>query len=251
MERARITALRIRNEIAERHGDELVVDFNPQTLRIGYRTNGRPGEQNAKNRTEAQSVSGQPMTFSASMSVELIYDTSRDGSNVQNKTRGITSILRAVDEGHPPLIRFQWGEVIFDGLLQDVQESLELFSEGGVPLRATLSLSVSEEKLTLRTPRSTGAGAGGGSLGAGFGARASAGISGGFGVSGGIGAAVGTTPLTVAPSGVSLQALSARAGLDWRAVAAANGIDNPRTIAPGTVLDLQAGASGSVRASLE
>jgi nucleoid-associated protein YgaU len=52
---------------------------------------------------------------------------------------------------------------------------------------------------------------------------------------------VGTTPLTLSQSGDTLQSLAARAGADWKAVAAANNIDNPRLVEPGTVLDLKAG----------
>src|SRR5215210_5300230 len=136
MEKARITPLEIVNGSARTVGDALVVDFNPQSLRISYRAAGGPGALNAKNQSEAQSSPGQPTTFSASMSVELTFDTSRDGGNVQDKTVRITGILRALDESRPPLVQFQWGEVLFNGLIQDVQETLDLFSEGGVPLRA-------------------------------------------------------------------------------------------------------------------
>jgi nucleoid-associated protein YgaU len=42
-------------------------------------------------------------------------------------------------------------------------------------------------------------------------------------------------------SGDSIQAIAARggAGVSWKAVAAANGIDNPRLLPPGTILNLQ------------
>ena len=99
-----------------------------------------------------------------------------------------------------------------------------------------------------------GAGAGAG-LSAGFSAGFSAGASAGFsaGASAGFsaqagfsaGASVGTSPLTLSQSGELLQSLSARAGVDWKAVASANGIDNPRQLQGGTVLNLNASASGS------
>ncbi len=50
-----------------------------------------------------------------------------------------------------------------------------------------------------------------------------------------------------------MQAIAARAGtsVSWKVVAAANGIDNPRILAPGTVLDLTAGASASAVAGAQ
>jgi hypothetical protein len=45
-----------------------------------------------------------------------------------------------------------------------------------------------------------------------------------------------------------VQGIAAQAGtsVSWKVVAAANNIDNPRILAPGTVLDLSAGASASL-----
>ena len=62
---------------------------------------------------------------------------------------------------------------------------------------------------------------------------------------------IGTTPLTLSQAGDSLQALAGRAGLDasWKAIAAANNIDNPRMIPPGTPINLNAGASASASLS--
>jgi LysM repeat protein len=53
---------------------------------------------------------------------------------------------------------------------------------------------------------------------------------------------VGTTPLTVTPQGASIQGLAASAGVDWKTVAAANGIDNPRAVQAGTVVNLSVGS---------
>jgi LysM repeat protein len=59
---------------------------------------------------------------------------------------------------------------------------------------------------------------------------------------------VGTTPLTLSAAGDTVQSIAAQAGtsVSWKVVAAANNIDNPRLLAPGTVLDLSGGASASL-----
>jgi hypothetical protein len=47
-----------------------------------------------------------------------------------------------------------------------------------------------------------------------------------------------------------VQSIAARAGADWKAVASANGIDNPRQLQAGTVLNVNAGASADASARL-
>jgi hypothetical protein len=229
------------------------VDFNPQSLRLNFRTTGGVGAQSAKDQSATNSTRAQPTGYTAGLTVELLFDTTRDGGNVRLKTDKIAVLIQAVDENSTPSVRFQWGDFSFDGTIQSMDETLDYFSDTGVPLRATVSLSLSGFKPEVRASGGSGAG-----IGAGFSAGVSAGvgISAGVGVSAGAsvgvgfsasasvgaGVAVGTTPLTLAQSGDTLQSLAGRAGADWKAVAAANNIDNPRQVAPGTVLDLQAGA---------
>ena len=52
--------------------------------------------------------------------------------------------------------------------------------------------------------------------------------------------APGTSPMTQAAAGSTLQGLAAAAGADWQGIAAANGIDNPRLLVPGQLIDLSA-----------
>lgn len=226
----------------------VTADFNPQTLRINYRTSGSTGAQNAKDQSATQGSRAQPTGFSASLSVELLFDNTRDGQNVRIKTNKIAAMIQGQDEGKAPTVRFQWGDFLFEGTLQSMDETLDYFSDTGVPLRATVSLSMSGNKPELKAGSAAG-GAGGGfgasagfsaGISAGFSASASVGFSAGASVSAGV--AVGTTPLTLAQSGDTLQSLSGRAGVDWKAVASANNIDNPRLMPPGTVLNLNASA---------
>ncbi len=53
----------------------------------------------------------------------------------------------------------------------------------------------------------------------------------------------GASPLAQAAAGSTLQGMADAAGKgDWQSIAAANGIENPRLLAPGTLLDLNASA---------
>src|SRR5260370_29851538 len=104
-----------------------------------------------------------------------------------------------------------------------MNETIDLFSEQGKPLRATVNLSMSG--VALERDKKNNSGGGTGSM---------------VGASLGGGAAIGTTPLTLSQAGDTLQNLVGRLarGGSWKAIANVNNIDNPRLIQPGTVLNL-------------
>ena len=54
------------------------------------------------------------------------------------------------------------------------------------------------------------------------------------------GEAAGTTPLTPAPAGSTIQGLAASSGQadNWQSIAEANGIENPRLLQPGQLINL-------------
>ncbi|MFM8356916.1 MAG: LysM peptidoglycan-binding domain-containing protein, partial [Verrucomicrobiota bacterium] len=126
----------------------------------------------------------------------------------------------------PPAIRFLWGSFSFDGIMESLEESLEYFSPDGRPLRASMSLALTQQKIQAfnvpasdrgrRQPPTTP------------------------GSSADPKAAAGTKPMTSAPSGSTLQGLADAAGkgADWQSIAAANGIENPRLLSPGQLIDL-------------
>ena len=119
----------------------------------------------------------------------------------------------------PPAVRFIWGSFQFDGMMDSLDENLEYWSPDGRPLRANLGLALSQQKITFAFSDKAGAA----SPGAGGGANTP-----------------GTNPLSQAPSGSTLQGLAAGAGVgaSWQAIASANGIENPRLLAPGQLVDL-------------
>ncbi len=188
--------------------------------------------------------------------------TSDTGDDVRAQTLLLAEMMKPTGK-ISPVVTFQWGTLLFKGHITDFTENLSYFSEQGVPLRAEVNISMnaaSEERaadkissansgLGLSASASLGASIGasagasfGASAGASFGASAgiSAGASLSTSVSAGVraGASIGTTPLTFPQGGESLQSLSSRAGLDWRVVAEANNVDNPRTLQAGAVVNL-------------
>jgi hypothetical protein len=239
--------------------DRMQDQFNPATLTVTHTVGAPNGGGTAPGGAGLQKNSVQPTSYSEDLAMELIFDTSDTGANVQLQTLQIAAMMAAPNkDATKPLVQFLWGTFIFNGSILSMTETIDLFSPQGVPLRASVQLRMTGVATQKAQAAGSGAGAGFGasagfSAGASFGASAgvSAGAGGGASAGAGFsasaslnaGVAAGTTPLTLAQSGDTLQGLSARAGVDWKAVAAANNIDNPRQIPAGTVLNLNASAS--------
>lgn len=126
----------------------------------------------------------------------------------------------------PPAVRFAWGTFQFDGIMEQLEESLEFFSPEGRPLRASLTLGLSQQKISAFAFGSAGSAATAGSRGPGA-------------------ASAGTRPLTPAVSGSTLPGLAAAGGVgsDWQAIAQANGIEDPLRLPAGQRIDLSARSS--------
>lgn len=48
----------------------------------------------------------------------------------------------------PPSVRFRWGSFQFEGIMESMEETLELFSFEGLPLRASVAIALTQQKIT-------------------------------------------------------------------------------------------------------
>jgi len=216
-----------RNEInAERNAK---VQFNPETLKVSFanqlQTPSGAGDQRG---APARQFVGAGTT---KLSLQLWFDVTAplpegqtQETDVRKLTQKVAYFITPVQEGDkfvPPAVRFIWGSFQFDGLMDSLEESLEFFSNDGRPLRASMTLALSQQKITEFTFRpTTGPGAP---------------------------ATPGTRPLTPAPAGSTVQSLAASQGKgnDWQSIAAANNIENPRLLQPGQLIDMNVRISPS------
>ncbi len=222
-------------------GKRVEVQFNPETLKVTYanKTQSQQSAGDQRGNSPRQVVGA----GSTKLALQLWFDANAAGAggatDVRQLTRAVAQFMQPQgpaggagggNQPTPPGVRFSWGTFTFDGMMDSLEETLDFFSPDGRPLRASLSLGMSGQ-LEIVPP------AGGGGVPA-----AAAGPT------------PGTQPLTAAPSGSSLQGLAAAAGVsvDWQLVAAANGVENPRLLAPGQLIDLNAkvtaglGAAGGI-----
>lgn len=124
----------------------LVVDFNPESLGIVIRNQTEAGRQQRGARGRpVQLVSSSEVT----LSVMLLFDSTMDGSDVRARTGTIAEMMRPGTvvpnqdgKRHPAKVRFEWASFVFEGMITDYNETVDFFSAEGVPLRASLNLSI-------------------------------------------------------------------------------------------------------------
>lgn len=218
----------LRNEINRDKWAKL--QFNPESLKLSFanqiQTPPGAGDQSG---TPARQFVGAGTT---KLSLAVYFDASApppqgEGAvdDVRKLTQKVVYFITPEQKDKqfiPPAVRFVWGSFQFDGMVDSVEETLEFFSNEGKPLRASMNLSLSQQRILVAN------------LGGGAGLPGLGGLP-----------SPGTLPLTEAPAGATLQGLAAQAGLgaNWQAVASANGIENPRQLETGQFLNLNASVS--------
>lgn len=83
---------------------------------------------------------------SEKLTLELIVDTSDTLEDVRKKyVDAVRGLLNINSELHaPPLVAFEWDREIFKGVLESLNVTYTLFSPAGAPLRAKLSTTLRE-----------------------------------------------------------------------------------------------------------
>jgi hypothetical protein len=206
------------------------VQFNPESLKVSFANQvATPSGAGDQKGTPARQFVGAGTT---KLSLQLWFDVTAPmppGQTAETDVRKLTAkvayFITPKQEGSkfvPPAIRFIWGSFQFEGIMESLEESLEFFSSDGRPLRASMTMNLTQQKITEFVFRPT----------SGPGASDTP----------------GTRPLTQAPAGSSVQGLadSQGKGDDWQDIAAANNIENPRMLQPGQLLDMNASVGVSI-----
>jgi len=205
------------------------VQFNPETLKVSFANQvATPSGAGDQKGTPARQFVG---TGTTKLSLQLWFDVTApmppeqtQEEDVRKLTAKVAYFITPKPEGTkfvPPAVRFIWGSFQFDGIMESMEESLEFFSSEGRPLRASVTINLTQQKITEFK----------------FGDMAGP----------------GTRPLTPAPQGKSVQSMadSQGKGDNWQNIASANNIENPRLLQPGQLLDLNASASVSIGGSVQ
>ncbi|MCV2395215.1 LysM peptidoglycan-binding domain-containing protein [Actinotalea sp. M2MS4P-6] len=200
-------------------GDRLPCLFNPAQLAISRSNSWRGDSMPGRGVPRLRYAGAQ----SGTMAVELFFDTTSDGSDVSTYTGKILDLMEvdytlpgadeASGEGRPPYVTFHWGDLhSFKAVIHQLDLTFTYFSSTGTPLRATMNL-------VLRQYEKSNA----------FGRQ---------------------NPTSGTPDphrvhrvqpGETLDRIAAKYYGDstrWRALAVANGIEDPLALRPGALLSI-------------
>jgi len=202
-------------------GARVRVQFNPETLKVSFANEVKKPEGSQGGTAALQFVG----TGTTKLSLQLWFDvnapqpdqpTSVPGADKVTDVRRLTQsvaqfMMPATNKKAPRAVRFIWGTFVFDGVMESLEESLELFSPDGRPLRASVTVSLTQQRVTFS-----------------------------FFEEKKKGQQKPPQQLTAAPAGATVQGLASSAGKgdDWQDIAAANGIENPRSLGEGQIIDL-------------
>jgi hypothetical protein len=125
----------------------VAVQFNPVSLE--YTISNEFDDRNGSN--EARQF---VKKSTAKLSMTLVYDTTDDGTNVRILTSTISELLETPLDGKKkfaPKVKFSWGTYTFKGVVEQYKETIDFFSAGGVPLRASIALTLSQQKVEFQS----------------------------------------------------------------------------------------------------
>lgn len=214
------------------------VQFNPDSLKVSFANQvTSPQGSGDQNGPQGRQFVGAGTT---KLAVTLYFDVTAElpldlpqVNDVRKLTARVAYFITPTQQGNgksakyiPPSVRFAWGTFIFDGVMESMEETLEMFSAEGRPLRASVAIALSQQRITEFKFAE--------------GAKDPPGFK--------RDRMPGTVPYAEAPAGSNLQNMAASqpggsggaAGLNggWQAIAAANGIENPRLLQPGQLINL-------------
>jgi len=206
-------------------GQSVTVQFNPETLKVTFANQlvQPQGGDQAAGSTGRQFVGA----GTTKLALTLWFDVTAMIDDPVDDVRRLTSKViffmtpqkdqKDAKKLVPPGVRFSWGTFLFDGMVEGLEESLEYFAPDGKPLRASVNLTLSQQKILVSEFKGEGK----------------------------VPSTPGHKPLSPAKSGDSVQSMAGDKGKNggWQGIAAANGIEDPLRLQPGQLLNLDASAA--------
>lgn len=145
-------------------GPKFEVQFNPETLNVAFSNQVAGGDQAGGSAIQFNSKGTTKLTF------DLLFDITDpkiaerfNGDNKPTSTSDVRKISKLVADFMqtersgsgsdarftPPGVRFSWGSFRFDGVVDSLTEKLDFFSAEGIPLRSTLSVSITKQDVDV------------------------------------------------------------------------------------------------------
>lgn len=127
-------------------GEAVPVQFNPESLKLRLQNQTDGGRSRGRQRRQHNGSS------STSLSMDLVFDTADEGTDeapvsVRTRTAIVEKYVLPKENTSdaPPLLQFQWDQLIITGVVESVDIEFDHFAANGAPLRAKVSLSIKEQ----------------------------------------------------------------------------------------------------------
>ncbi|WP_200957272.1 LysM peptidoglycan-binding domain-containing protein [Lysobacter sp. Root690] len=212
-------------------GRKVEVQFNPETLKVTFANQivqPQGGDQAAGNAGRQFVGSG-----TTKLALQLWFDVTAMEKDAVDDVRRLTQHVvyfmtpqpseQDPKKLAPPGVRFHWGSFLFDGMVEGMEETLEFFSQDGKPLRSSITMTLSQQKILAAEFKGEGK----------------------------VPNQPGQAPLKSAKQGDSLQSMAGKNGKgDWQGIASANGIEDPLRMPAGQLVDLNLSAGASIGGGL-
>lgn len=229
--KARLIELETDFKTEKSGGQDVTVQFNPDTLKVTFANQlvQPQGGDQASGSSGRQFVGAGTTKLALTLWFDVTAMTEDAIDDVRRLTQKVIFFMTPAKDTDdpqklvPPAVRFLWGSFIFDGIVDGLEENLEFFSPDGKPLRASVALTLSQQKILESS----------------------------FQGDGKVPSRPGQSPLSSAKAGDTLQGLAAGISIGggvsigsggWQAIASANGIEDPLRLKPGQLINLTAQA---------
>jgi hypothetical protein len=183
--------------------EKLTVRFNPEEYNLNRDNNFAQAAIPGRSSPLLQFTHGNMRT----LEMELLFDTYEQLRDVREETTKLTRLLDINPETHaPPVLLFVWGSLRFQCVLARANQKFVLFLPSGQPVRARVQVTFNEFSNSSLEAKEI--------------KRETADF----------------TKVHVVGQGDTLSSIAAKVYANatlWRPLAIRNGIDDPRTIAPG------------------
>lgn len=194
--------------------------FNPKSLGVNRSVQWESAKAAKRDSPELQYTTASPAT----LTIDLFFDTydraeaNKPSVYVHTKKLADLTLVRG-DKHRPPVCQLFWGKqgMIFQGVLQQIDQSYTMFLENGVPVRATAKCTFLQWRANATDMKKQNL------------------------------MSADVAKLWTVRRGQTLASIAADEYLDpanWRDIASANGIDDPLALGPGTTLLLPALPAG-------
>lgn len=121
--------------------ETIPVMFNPKEYSIEKSVSWQEHRATGNNAPELKFTTGEPRT----LSLELWVDTTAAGTDARDFTKKIGNLTVIDPDKHrPPIIKFEWGSLTFEGIISRLSQRFTMFSRSGFPVRAVLNITIKE-----------------------------------------------------------------------------------------------------------